>query len=313
MDINYLLFLQEIRLAAGSGVTVVFNTITELGASTLAILVIALTYWCLSRELGIRIGFSVALGGMINQFCKNIFCVSRPWIRDPRITPAEAALPEATGYAFPSGHSQMGMDIYGSIALYSRKKFLRVIFILMALLVGFSRNFLGVHTPQDVLAGLTIGAITVLAAPKLIIWLESRKNNDLRFLALMTVLTVVFLVFTSLKPYPMVYAKGVLLTDPVDMVTDCYAVAALFLGFISAWIAERRYVRFDNDGTVPVRLLRGVIGIAGVVAVNEAGHCLEDLLGDWAGTFIGTFLIVWFVVVIWPLIFKTVEKKLKKN
>ena len=69
-----------------------------------------------------RIGLSVAAGGIINQLAKNIMCINRPWIKDSRVVPDPVALKGATGYSFPSGHSQTAMSVYGTIAAASKRR-----------------------------------------------------------------------------------------------------------------------------------------------------------------------------------------------
>ena len=152
MDIDYLLFLQNLREATGGFLDGAFELITKLGEASIATLLVALIYWCVNKREGIFLMLTFYYNRVINAFIKITACVYRPWIRDPRVTPVEAALEDATGYSFPSGHSANATSVFGGLAL-NRKyhKAFRIGMIALILLVAFSRNYLGVHTPQDVI------------------------------------------------------------------------------------------------------------------------------------------------------------------
>lgn len=308
MDIAYLLWLQAIR--EGSALlTNVFNTISYFGDSTLGIVVIALTYWCFSKSLGTQMGFSVALGSGFNQLLKNIFCVYRPWIKDPRVVPFDKAMEGATGYSFPSGHSQNGMSIGGTLAVNTKKRGLKIVFFGAALLIAFSRNFLGVHTPQDVLIGLLIGGLSIVLSMKVASFVAKKKNNDIILASVLVVATVIFLLYTSMKPYPLTYVEAALLVDPVKMVLDCYRIAGVLIGLALGWLGERRLVNFADTAHIGQKVIRGVGGIVGVLVFEKLGKMTTGLLGNFGGSFMKTVLPVIFVIFIWPAIFSAFEKK----
>ena len=75
----------------------------------------------------------------------------------------EAAREAADGYSFPSGHTQSAATLFGTLAAWLRRGWLTVACIVMVLLVGFSRMYLGVHTPADVGTSLVIGTVLVFA------------------------------------------------------------------------------------------------------------------------------------------------------
>jgi len=312
MDISYLLFLQSFRFST-PWMTSLMRLFSELGAGTLAIIVTSIVYWCLHKRTGICMFFSLTVGGLLNQTLKNILCINRPWVRDSRVIPDEAALPKATGYSFPSGHSQMGVSIYGSIIPKVKGKCLRTIAVLAALLVAFSRNYLGVHTPQDVIVGLVIGALSVIVSVWLMDWVERKKGNDIRFVVILSMLTLIFLIFCSLKPYPREYVDGVLLVDPREMICDCYKIAGMLMGALWGWFCERKFVGFSTDVSLPTRILRGLIGTVGLLLVTFGVKILTKALPSWPGGFVSIFFICMYFTFIWPLIFFYFEKhKLKK-
>ena len=161
MDIDLLLWFQKIREALGPIAEQLADGISML--STIAVFILFLVYWCMDRKTG-RFGLlCFSLGQFMNQTCKVIFCIPRPWIRNEAIHPSEHAIESASGYSFPSGHSQTAMSSYGALSVKgTTSRCTRVILLVCILLVGLSRNYLGVHTPQDVLVGFGMGILLSL-------------------------------------------------------------------------------------------------------------------------------------------------------
>ena len=133
------------------------SDISTKGAAVCTVLI----FWSVDRSLGYRIIANCLSGHLVNNFLKLTACVYRPWIREHKLIPAPQAVESATGYSFPSGHTQMAMSFYGSIAVHFRSgnPLVCVLCTVMILLTGFSRNYLGVHTPQDVFVSIMIGLI----------------------------------------------------------------------------------------------------------------------------------------------------------
>ncbi|MCR5621921.1 MAG: phosphatase PAP2 family protein [Treponema sp.] len=180
MDISYLLFLQRLRAALPPFWEKFFNTVSVWDLSIYAVLFIpCLLYWCLDKSLGQRVMFSYIGARFINAVLKLTVCCYRPWIRDSRVVPAPAALGGAGGYSFPSGHSSSGMGLFGSAGWVLRRRFyglLTAALWVFIALVLFSRNFLGVHTPQDVIVGAAVGMLAIWLAGCFLDW-EGRLDE----------------------------------------------------------------------------------------------------------------------------------------
>ncbi|MBO5364799.1 MAG: phosphatase PAP2 family protein, partial [Clostridia bacterium] len=221
---EYLLWLQGVRSDFWN---VILMYATELVTSPLMYLFVAVLYWCFAKNAAITLALNISIGSMINQTLKNIFCVYRPWVQNPALKPVEAAKETATGYSFPSGHTQLAATEFLSIAAWQRKrKWLVAVCFFMTFLVMFTRNYLGVHTLPDVLASFLIACFVVLVTPKLLEWIEHGKNRDLFVTILVMILSGLTLVYTTLKSYPMDYLPdGRLLVSPKEMITDCYRAA----------------------------------------------------------------------------------------
>ena len=152
-------FLQTIRTGFGDAI---LGLITHLGEETVFLAVGLLFLWCIDKKRGYYILFAGFVGTVLNQFIKILCRIPRPWVLDPEFTIVESARAEATGYSFPSGHTQSAACLFGGIALSEKKfKWLRWTAFTIIFVVAFSRLYLGVHTPADVLTSLLIGAVLV--------------------------------------------------------------------------------------------------------------------------------------------------------
>ena len=128
----------------------VFSAVTHLGEETVFMVAAILIFWCVSKEEGYYLLLMGFFGTVVNQFLKLLFRIPRPWVRDPDFTIVESARAQATGYSFPSGHTQNAVATFGGIARSTRRPWVRWTCVAVLLAVSFSRLYLGVHTPLDV-------------------------------------------------------------------------------------------------------------------------------------------------------------------
>ncbi len=157
-----------------------FKDVTSLGSVVVVVIISVLTaaYLIVKKKyLLLRIYLLIVLGGGLSDLLfKEIFARQRPTIV-PHLVDAE-------NFSFPSGHAAMSVVIYVSLALimtYSQINMKLKLYIIsaacfLALLVGFSRIYLGVHYPTDVLAGWLLGMFWVLLG-----WLLIQPNEMERF------------------------------------------------------------------------------------------------------------------------------------
>ena len=137
-------FLESIRTGVGD---FFFATVTHIGEEIFFLAIAILFYWCINKRQGYYILMTGVVGSVINQWLKILFRIPRPWILDPTFTPVGDAVAEATGYSFPSGHTQNVAGTFGCIGRDSSKKWVKLSSLAVILLVAFSRMYLGVHTP----------------------------------------------------------------------------------------------------------------------------------------------------------------------
>lgn len=109
------------------------------------------------RYLGIQLGMTLVLSGIIVQLLKRIFTRNRPyWILDNLNTYGL----DLSDYSFPSGHSAASFSVAMILALNIPKY--AFVFLILAFLIAVSRIYLAVHYPTDVTAGIIIGIISSL-------------------------------------------------------------------------------------------------------------------------------------------------------
>ena len=131
-----------------------FRAITSLGDELFYLLLFPFLLWCVDFYLGIRVGIIFLSSVYLNAGLKEIFQQPRPFDILPEIQKVHAS-----GYGFPSGHAQSSLVVWGSIAYWKKQTWIRNLSVLLILLIGFSRIYLGVHFPTDILGGWLFGGL----------------------------------------------------------------------------------------------------------------------------------------------------------
>ena len=311
MDIGILLFLQRIREGLGGSLNIFFVFVSTIAVDWYILVPALIIFWTVDKKKGGAVllgwGSSLCLGALL----KATFCVYRPWIRDARVQPPAEIFAGATGYSFPSGHSFSGGGFWNGIAFaYRENKPLVRFCIAMVALTMFSRIFLGVHTPQDVLVGCAVSLVCVWSVSRLMAWLEKHPEKDWMIPAAATVIAAALLCYLKFKSYPMDYVDGALLVDPKKMTVDGFKDPGMFYGIAVGWFLERRFVKFDIGGTRQQKLMRALVG--GLLTVFWL-TAVANPIGKAAGSGIVHFLTqastpVLFMTV-YPLAFKKIEIK----
>ncbi|MDE6688144.1 MAG: phosphatase PAP2 family protein [Lachnospiraceae bacterium] len=288
MHITYLLLLQTIREMLGGVFDGFMQQITVLAEGTVTFLIMAAVYWCIHKRTGQLMACNVALACTLNQFLKAVCKVERPWVRDERIHPVEAALPAASGYSFPSGHTTRATAVYGSAALSARKhRGVSIVLWGLLALIMFSRNYLGVHTSWDVAGAFVIGMILLFLLDRILDWVEAGKNRDL-----------------------IVCVAGCVLCFLPMLKVGCLSNAGAGMGFLLGWLAERRWISFSTDGKPVIKFVRFSCGALLIIAIQKILPPFLTLFmrAKYAGFFANMALAL-FIMVIWPMVFASVEQK----
>ena len=283
----------------------VFSGITHLGEETFFIVIGILIFWCISKREGYYLLSTGLIGTVVNQFLKLLCRIPRPWVLDETFAIVESARAEATGYSFPSGHTQMAAGLYGGIARWHHG-WVRVVGIVLALLIAFSRLYLGVHTPLDVGVGLLLAAALVLLLYPL---MHKVTANDrlMRILLIgMVVIAAGNLAYVSFYPFP----ADVDADNLAHSLKQAYTTLGSLTGLLIAFEIERRYIRFDTKAVWWVQIIKAVLGLVLLLAVKEGMKIpLRAILGTHnLGDGIRYFCLTMFAGCVWPLSFRWLNK-----
>ena len=312
MDIDYLLFLQDLRNGALGFLAPIMSWFTEFSVSALTVLLVPLIYLVFDRKNGKRLLCGMGLCYLLNGILKLCCCVYRPWIRDTRIEPWGNAKVDATGYSFPSGHATAATSRYGSAAIWtwSKKRWISIIFFLLILITMFSRNFLGVHTPQDVLVGCISSFLMLFVGFQLEKWSDKNpKRNDLIIMLAGLCLAVILIIFFTIKSYPLDYTEsGALLVDPKSMINDSYEGLGFLVGYCISRFFERRGFDFEAIDWKE----RFVITVFAFIPLCWWYSHIVSIFTDFGLRFVGKFLqtsmIPFYTMIVVPFIMKKVDE-----
>ncbi|SCY44179.1 PAP2 superfamily protein [Lachnospiraceae bacterium XBB2008] len=303
-DIQYLLLLQDLRNATGGIFNEIFNGISKFAVDILPFLPFVIL-WCVDKNWGYRFITAIMGGEVVNGIIKLTVCAYRPWIRSDLIEPAGDSKTAATGYSFPSGHTMCATTMYGSVFVWQKDKrrWLAVVCAVMIALTAFSRNFLGVHTPQDVLVSFVESSLLIF-----IIGLVGKRiaGNDklIDILSIIGIFAIIgVLIYIIFKPYPMDYVDGELLVDPQKMMNDCFKGCGGFLGLVIGSYIERHFIHYEIPfGSRHLGLMTAV-GIGLMMAWSQwfGNATIVAAFGAHWGRLIAMFIQVMFAIVVWPI------------
>lgn len=288
----------------------VMAAITHLGEETVFMVAALFVFWCVSKRHGyylLAIGFA---GTVLNQFLKLLFRIPRPWVLDSDFTIVESARAQATGYSFPSGHSQNAIGTFGGIARFTRRKWVRAAAIVVAVLVPLSRMYLGVHTPLDVGVAAVIAVALVFALYPLMERSDSRHGVMGAVLAVMLALAVGYLLFVSLYPFP----ADVDAANLASGVENAWKLLGTTVGMLVGWWLDVRFIHFDTRAVWYVQLIKLVGGLALLLGIRAALKApLAAALGAGAGGAVRYGVMVLFAAAVWPMVFAPLCHALEKR
>jgi undecaprenyl-diphosphatase len=306
LDIQYLLMLQNLRNATGSAFDELFNALSKFAVDILPFLPFVI-FWGIDKAWGYFFMTVHCLGEVVNGIIKLTVCAYRPWIRSELIEPAGDSKVAATGYSFPSGHTRTATGIYGSVIVWQKDKrrWLAVVCGILILLTGFSRNFLGVHTPQDVVVAFIETVITIF----LVNLVTKKVDGNEKTIDILTfagvVLVIATLAYIQLKPYPMDFGvDGALLVDPQKMMNDCFKACGALLGYVIGSYADRHYLHYEiPEGAKELPILVAVGAFLALAWKEEFAPATIVLgLGAHWGNFIARCILMLFVMIVWPMV-----------
>ena len=273
----------------------VFGLVTRFGEQEIAILLFCIIYWCINKRMAYGIGIAFFLSGITVQGLKVIFRIDRPWILDPSLNPVPSALKHATGYSFPSGHTQCAASVFGSLGTLIKQKHIKITCLLLVFLVAFSRLYLGVHTLLDVTTSILLSILFILLAVKLSKFEPTNKKRELFIFLCMTGFAILVIAAGSV-----LYSKNII---EQEYLSDLLKAAGAAIGFAAGMYIERIYIGFSvRSKNILLQIIKFIIGFAGVYAILSG---LKIIMG--AGLAVDTIryiLLMLWMTSLYPLIIK---------
>lgn len=293
---NFLRFLEGIRSPVLNNF---FQFITYFGQELLIIAFICTLYWCVNKRFAYILGFTYFTAGLCVQTLKITFRIPRPWILDPNFSPVKSAVPAATGYSFPSGHTQGATSLFAPIALHTKKRIVSICCTCAFLLVGFSRMYLGVHTPKDVFVSMGISLFFAwLTTHFSYFFLDKKKNQK-----------YIFLCLTSIAILISIYALFLLKFDKISYkyASDCLKACGAGIGFAFGWYIEQTYLTFNvKTKHIYTQFLKVIIGLSIALFIKLI---LTYFIGNNIfGKMTEYFILVLWILVIYPYCFNLIQK-----
>lgn len=285
-EIDILKFFENLR---NDFLNKLFELITIFGEETLLVLLIVTLWFAFDKKFAQKLLFLTMASMSVNNAIKNFAKVPRPFASGEVI----CVRPEtATGYSFPSGHTQCFATWSSLTAMQLKKRWFTVIAVLLILLVGFSRVFLGAHYPSDVVVGIVLGASFGTAGS---IIYDKVENKQKLYLG-MTIILTPFAVFFMFNAEP--------------LLEDFYKFYGMVAGIGVAVSFEEKYAPLGYDVSKWKKILRIVIGIVVAFAVKEGIKLLKvtDIVQlSFVIDSVRYFVLVFAVMGLCPLLFKKIR------
>lgn len=279
---------------------------TFLGEQIPFMVLALILFWCVDKWKGYYLLSTSFLGTILSQRLKMLCRVPRPWVKDPSFTVVKSAEAGATGYSFPSGHTQGAACTYFGIARMTKRSWLRWVMAAVVLLVGFSRMYLGVHFPSDVGVGLLLGLAAALVLYP--VFQRARDNDRVMygFFGVMLLLTLGYLAFVRFANFPEDAYKPDDMTNTSNYdnaLKNAWQLLGSLLGMLAAFTMDRK-TKFSEQAPLPGQICKVVFGLAILYGIKIGLKPLFGMISDsiaWDALRYG--LMVFFVGGLWPLSF----------
>lgn len=303
---DFLRFLEKLRTPVGD---FFFAAVTHLGEEVFFLAIAILFYWCISKRQGYYILMTGVVGSVINQWLKIVCRIPRPWILDKNFKPVGAAIEEATGYSFPSGHTQNIAGTFGCIGKYNKQRWIKISSAVIIVLVAFSRMYLGVHTPLDVATSLGVAAALVFAFHFVFRTEESTDKYMLWVTIGAVVFSIAFIIYVFLIPTESFTAEADL-ANLASAKKNAATLTGCLFGLGLVYPLDKFVIKFDTKGRWYSQLIKFAVGIGIVLGIKIGLSApLVSLFGnEYVARAVRYFIIVAFAGGAWPLTFKFFEK-----
>jgi len=254
-----------------------FQLVTITGEENFYIIAAAIIFWCVNKKFGYKLGFALLTSTIINTVLKDLVNATRP-IGMPGIR--SLRIQTATGQSFPSGHTQGAATFWFSWMVQVKKKWFFIVGIMAMLLVAYSRIYLGVHYPIDVVGGIVVGITWVFLSNYIFEYAETSRKKWM--LMIIVVPMLIGMIFFKEKTY--------------------YTISGTVLAFYIGYLIESKYIQYDVRNTRVKQVLKVVFGLAILIILKSTLKVILPI--NMFTDFFRYFIIGLWITVGAPSIFK---------
>lgn len=290
------------------------SVITHLGGEAFFMIIALTVFWCFNKKEGYYLLFVGFMGLIANQFLKLLYQIPRPWVKDPSFTIVESARAEATGYSFPSGHTQDIVGTLGGIVRWQKERWLRIVCIVLMTLVAFSRMYLGVHTPMDVAISALVALVLIFVLYPIVQKAADSPKRMYLLLAVLSVIVLAYILYTELTEFTPISTDAAGIKEELACIADGrkngYSMLGSLLGFVVGYTIDRKYIRFEEKAPLWMQLGKVAVGMGLLLGIKEGlKACFAAVGFTWVGTnALRYFAVVLFASAVWPWAFSAFQR-----
>lgn len=252
-------FLHLLRNLSNKALDSIFEIITFFGEQYAIIIILVILYYAVSKKIGQRILYSIVTSINFNNFLKLIIKRPRPFSDVHQNPVVPARLETASGYSFPSGHTQNASVTYSSLSINFKKKYVIIPSIILIVLIGFSRLWLGCHYPSDVICGLIFGVSAAFLLNYIHSKLEDSKKKKYYLYIITSLIFLPFIVISFINFYS---GKA-----EYFLTKDAFVSYGLMVGAFCGIFLEEKVLDFKDTTNKKLKLLRTIFGFVFVILV----------------------------------------------
>ncbi|HDR4601912.1 phosphatase PAP2 family protein [Bacillus cereus] len=232
-----MLFLEWMTSLEGSVLTAFLKLVSIIANETLYLIVISISYWCVSKRKAFHMIVMLCFSGYIGIMVKEFMKIPRPYTYDGIEALYEKS---AAGYSFPSTHVQLSTTFWGSFMILCKKRIVWIIGIIFIILVAISRLYLRVHWLSDIIGAVLFSVIVVYLYTKV-----TMELSDKKFILLQRIILAV-----SIIMYVM--------TSQVDNLKLLGVLTGSTIGIM----LENHFINMNESNDFKMQVVKTVLGLS---------------------------------------------------